>query len=127
MSREAEENLAAYVALGMAKGYGGPLTLAVAVDPSGKIMERAPATWTLVSCRVCCPPEPHLPCVSAVTVFGHRAGTAIEYSVATPLSQGFHWLVVVEKHGTSGTNPDEDICAIRSQGHEQPTGDRAGI
>lgn len=35
---EAEENLTGYIALGRARGYGGPLTLTVAVDPSGKII-----------------------------------------------------------------------------------------
>lgn len=34
----AEENLLGHVALGQANGYGGPLTIAVAVNPSGKII-----------------------------------------------------------------------------------------
>ena len=34
----AEEDLLAHVVLGQASGYGGPLTMAVAVNPSGKIV-----------------------------------------------------------------------------------------
>ena len=35
---KAEENLLGYIVLGQANGYGGPLTMAVAVNPSGEVV-----------------------------------------------------------------------------------------